>query len=181
MKTFAVKHVNFEEYADALAGPVAKAYGACGKKPRLFIEPGTAIVADTLHFFARVVDVKQVAGTRFATVNGSIFNISASARKTNLPVEVVSASVASRHSSSGPCTIVGYTCIEGDCLTVQFDGAADVGDFVHYSNVGSYSVVMKPPFILPNVAMVRFDRDSWEPKLVKAPESFEDVFSTFVF
>jgi diaminopimelate decarboxylase len=180
-QSFGVKHVDFDEYADVLAGSVAKAYGGRSDQPKLFIEPGTALVADALHFFARVVDIKQVGGKRFATVDGSIFNISAAARKTNLPVEVIRAENACGDSAGPVSDIVGYTCIEADCMTRDFLGPIDVDDFVHYSNVGSYSIVMKPPFILPNVAIIRLDRDTGEPILVKSRETIDDIFSEFVF
>jgi diaminopimelate decarboxylase len=180
-ETFGAEHVSFEEYADALARPVAEAFGAGAGAPKLFLEPGTALVADALHFFARVADIKHIGNSRFATVDGSIFNISASARKTNLPIEVIQQHEASQQDAPQPTDIVGYTCIEGDCLTRAFAGSINVDDFVHYSNIGSYSVVMKPPFILPNVAIIRFDDKSGEPRLVKAAENFDNVFSTFVF
>ncbi|MHA6643017.1 type III PLP-dependent enzyme domain-containing protein [Mesorhizobium sp. A623] len=180
-QSFGVEHVSFEEYSEALALPIAQAYGDRADRPKLFIEPGTALVADTLHFFARVVDVKQIGATRFATVEGSIFNISASAKKTNLPLEVVRPDSACRDRPACGTDIVGYTCIEGDCLTRAYPGPVDVGDFVHYSNVGSYSVVMKPPFILPNVAIIKLDPASTATRLIKARENFDNIFSSFVF
>lgn len=180
-KTFTAEHVSFEEYAEALARPVAEFFGRGADAPKLFLEPGTALVADALHFFARVVDTRHIGNNRFATVQGSIFNISASARKTNLPVRVVRQNGALEHHALQPTNIVGYTCIEDDYLTRAFSGAIDVGDFVHYSNIGSYSIVMKPPFILPNVAIIRFDSNSGEPALVKVAEGFDNVFSTFAF
>lgn len=179
-ETFGVEHVSFAEYAEALAAPIAKAYGNGPDCPKLFIEPGTALVADVLHFYARVVDIKTVGTTRFATVEGSIFNISASARKTNLPVDVARQHGTGQLTQAGPTDIVGYTCIEGDCMTRAYPGPIDVGDFVHYSNIGSYSVVMKPPFILPNVPIIRLDPASGT-KLIKSRELFENVFSTFAF
>jgi len=180
-KTFGIEHVAFEEYAEALAAPVARVYGNADVAPKLFLEPGTALVADTLHFFARVMDVKQIRDVRFATVDGSIFNISAYAKKSNLPVQVIGAHEASDLTPDVRTDIVGYTCIEGDCLTRGYPGPVRTNDFVHYSNIGSYSIVMKPPFILPNVAIVRFDRNIRDYSVVKSRESFGDIFSTFVY
>lgn len=180
-KTFSIQHVAFGEYAEVLAAPMARAYGNADTAPKLFLEPGTALVADTFHFFARVMDVKQIGDVRFATVDGSIFNISASARKSNLPVRVINADDTAESLSSAGTDIVGYTCIEGDCLTRGYRGAVRTGDFVHYSNVGSYSVVMKPPFILPNVAILRFDHNVKDYSVIKSRENFDNIFSTFVY
>ena len=47
------------------------------------------------------------------------------------------------------------------------------------SNCGSYSLVMKPPFILPNFPVL--DICSGEVEVVKRGESFDDLFQTFNF
>ena len=49
------------------------------------------------------------------------------------------------------CDIGGYTCIESDYILKDINSSLNVGDYVCIENVGSYSIVMKPPFILPNV------------------------------
>ena len=75
--------------------------------------------------------------------------------------------------------IVGYTCIEGDVLYKNYSGPLAVGDYLVLGNCGSYSLVMKPPFILPNFAVV--DISNGEAELIKATETFEDLFKTFTF
>ncbi len=76
---------------------------------------------------------------------------------------------------------VGYTCIESDYLYRGFSGKLAVGDYVVFSNVGSYSLVLKPPFILPNFAVVEYDTRYGSIELVRENETFEDVFRTFKF
>ena len=56
-----------------------------------------------------------------------------------------------------------------------------VGDFIAFDDVGSYSVVMKPPFILPNVAIVEPLADGLDYKLIKRRETFDDIFHTYTF
>ena len=73
----------------------------------------------------------------------------------------------------------GYTCIESDYLYRGFNGALAIDDYVVFDNVGSYSVVLKPPFILPNFAMLDYDDEAGTLELVKARESFDDIFKTF--
>ncbi len=48
----------------------------------------------------------------------------------------------------------GYTCIESDYIYKNYNGDLAEGDYVIFGNAGSYSVVLKPPFILPNFAIV---------------------------
>jgi diaminopimelate decarboxylase len=75
----------------------------------------------------------------------------------------------------------GYTCIEGDYLYKGFSGYLGVGDLVIFDDVGSYSIVMKPPFILPNVAILEPDESSNSCKLIKRKEVFADIFHTYIF
>ena len=44
-------------------------------------------------------------------------------------------------------------------------------------NCGSYSLVMKPPFILPNFPVL--DISEGEVELIKRAETFEDIFHTY--
>ena len=52
-------------------------------------------------------------------------------------------------------------------------------DLVVFDNVGSYSVVLKPPFILPNFPILELNKD--EVKVVKRGETFDDLFHTYEF
>ena len=78
-------------------------------------------------------------------------------------------------------SITGYTCIEKDILYRDFSGNASIEDFIIFHEAGSYSVVMKPPFILPNVPIIKFDNTKMKFSIVKRQESFDDVFRTFEF
>jgi len=77
-------------------------------------------------------------------------------------------------------TFVGYTCLEHDHMYEGFTGELAVGDVVQFRNVGSYSNVFKPPFILPNCAMIRLDKEG-KTECIKRRESFEDIFQTYIF
>jgi diaminopimelate decarboxylase len=172
---------SFEDYGKAVGQLFASCYGKSEGTPTLFIEPGTAIVADTFHFVARVVDLKQIRSRRLACVAGSMFNISPYSRSQSLPVSVLHQSEAEAViSADDVCDLVGYTCIEGDVLSRGVKGPLSVGDYVVFSNVGSYSVVMKPPFILPSVPIVMCLANGAN-HLVKLAETNEYLFENFVF
>ena len=180
-RTYAKPVPGFQDYARALAAPFAARYRAGTRRPTLFIEPGTALVANTLAFFTRVVDVKQVRERRFATVAGSIFNISPSARSLRLPVTVISARADAGDAEARPHDVVGYTCVEGDVLTRDLSAALAPGDFLMYENVGSYSIVMKPPFILPNVPILRRSAETGAFDVIRRAEPMEYPFENFAF
>jgi len=50
---------------------------------------------------------------------------------------------------------------------------------MRYDNLGSYSVVMRPPFISPMPAILTPNGKGWS--VIKDPQSPEDVFQNFRF
>lgn len=176
--TFDTPPASFEDYGALVGGILSNAFRGARKMPALFLEPGTALVADTQVFYTRVISIKTVRGHRFATVAGSSFDISPTARSRNLPVTPVLRQ--HRSNSAVPHHVVGYTCIENDILTEDLVAALEVGDFLCYENVGSYSVVMRPPFILP-ANPILFDDGDGILYLIKARQSNEDVFRNYIF
>ena len=170
---------DFNQYAETICTVLNEFFVGFNTRPTLYIEPGTALVADTMKFYVRVIDIKNIRGRVIATVAGSLFNISPHSRVRHLPVRVIRnqdngvAPVATKYD------IAGYTCIENDYLTVGLSEPLKVGDFLEYGNVGSYSIVLKPPFILPNVPILAISADSAEVSLVRHAESSTDLFASF--
>ena len=137
---------------------------------------------DAMKFASKVISIKSVRGKTFATLLGSAQNINPTLSRRNLPLSIYH-DTTSKHVQDiyQDVDFVGYTCIESDYLYRGFSGKLAVGDYVVFSNVGSYSLVLKPPFILPNFAVVEYDTRYGSIELVKENETFEDVFHTFKF
>jgi diaminopimelate decarboxylase len=181
-KQFKTSPPTYREYAEAVGTRFAKAFpGERQHRPKLILEPGTALVADTMRFVARVLDLKSVRGRRLATVAGSKFNLGFFSSPTTLPLTVYTSRADSRAVPAESVDIVGYTCIEGDYLYKGYSGPLTPGDFVVFDNVGSYSVVLKPPFIVPNVPIIEYDQTNNTATVLKRQESLDDVFRTFTF
>jgi diaminopimelate decarboxylase len=77
--------------------------------------------------------------------------------------------------------LVGYTCMEGDCLYHGYAGYLAPGDFVVFDNVGAYTSVLRPPFINPAPPMIACQHDSGGFELVRRRETAKDLFSTYEF
>lgn len=167
----------YEEYANEVAPLFAEHYKNCKNKPLLLIEPGSALVGDCMHFACKVVNVKEVRGKSIATLLGSIYNINPTLNKKNPPIKVYSMGGAQKEYSD--LDFGGFTCIESDYLYRHYNGKLAQGDMVVFGNVGSYSVVLKPPFILPNFPVI--DITGKEVELIKRGENFDDLFHTFAF
>ena len=97
-----------------------------------------------------------------------------------MPIKVIPQCGDRDVKSVSDARLVGFTCIETDCLYRGFSGQIAVGDLLWLEQVGAYSIVMKPPFILPNVAIIEFDRQTEKTRIIKRAETFDDVFSTYI-
>jgi len=169
----------YEEYAQAAATLFAAHYQDVPEeeKPLLLIEPGSALSGDVMRFCCKVKTIKQVRGHAIATVLGSVYNINPTLNGKNPPLEVYHCGAET--SPYIDLNVGGFTCIESDYLYKGYQGSLAQGDYLVFGNVGSYSVVLKPPFILPNFAVV--DKAGGITCQVKRPEDFDDLFTTYAF
>jgi diaminopimelate decarboxylase len=177
---FSTPTVEYDAYASLIATKFKTAYQdySDDEKPTLILEPGSAIVADTMYFVAKVIDVKKVRGRNIATSSGSKFNMGLLTSVINMPMDVYSSNKAQAQYEE--IDIVGFTCIENDCLYKGYSGWIGVGDYLVFSNVGSYSIVFKPQFIMPNVPVIEYSETIGDYEIIKRQETMEDVFSTFI-
>ena len=170
-----IDEIHFDDYAKRSAKVLSEHFKNNPNAPELLIEPGTAVSANCMRFVTRIKTIKNVRGKTIATAMGSQKNISMNG--INPPLEVIAG--GKDRFLVEDADIVGFTCIEGDILQSNYSGLIGVGDFIVISNCGSYSLVMKPPFILPNFPVIDISNDKVE--LIKRAETFEDLFSSFVF
>lgn len=171
-----IGNVTYDDYAKRAAKAFVDHFENVEDEPFLFIEPGSAVAGDCMRFVSRIETIKTVRGKVFATVIGSQKNISMNG--INPPMEIVAGGVENRITVEN-ADIVGFTCIEGDVLQKNYSGSLAVGDYIVIGNCGSYSLVMKPPFILPNFSVIDICGD--EVEVIKRGECFDDLFHTFNF
>ena len=175
---FSVIIPDFCDYAEVIAKPFAEYYKnySMDEKPILFLEPGSALVGDAMRFVTKVINIKNIRGKYIATLTGSVYNINPTLNGKNPPIQIVGADDSKEYHD---VDFAGYTCIESDYLYKGYSGKLNEGNYVVFGNVGSYSVVLKPPFILPNFPVIEFVNG--EIKEVKQAEQFEDIFATYYF
>lgn len=165
---------DYKAYAGAVATVFAEYFREKEIMPELLIEPGSAIVGDCMKFVGTVKTIKNVRGKNLASVLGSQKNINMSG--VNPPMEVLHMSKGENYKD---LDLVGFTCIEDDVLYKNYSGNIAEGDAIVISNCGSYSLVMKPPFILPNFPVLDILGEDVE--VIKRAETFDDIFHTFNF
>ena len=172
---FSCEIPDYEAYAKAAAQVFADYFKDKDVKPELLIEPGSAVVGDCMKFIGMVKTIKNVRGKWIATVLGSQKNISMTG--INPPMEVIA--MGGEQKEYKDLDFVGFTCIEGDVLYHNYTGKLAHEDVIVISNCGSYSLVMKPPFILPNFPVL--DISEGKTEVIKRAENVDDLFHTFNF
>ncbi|MCH4896293.1 pyridoxal-dependent decarboxylase [Marinilabiliaceae bacterium JC040] len=168
----------YSDYANEVANVFKERFSNYNIKPKLFIEPGSALVGDVMQFISKVVSIKNVRGKKIATLLGSIYNINPTLNKKNPPITVLN-NLESEQLYYEDLDFSGFTCIESDYLYKGYSGFLSSNDFVLFDNVGSYSVVLKPPFILPNFPIIEIVNDKIV--CIKEQETFDNIFSTYKF
>ena len=171
---------SFEEYAQIVAVAMKEKYGHLSyeKQPMLYTEPGTTVVSGNMSFLGTVKSIKHVKGKTYVTFDCSGGNLGDICHLKRLPISVFPQGGEAELCEDA--TFVGFTCLEHDHIYEGFDGALAVGDIVQFRNVGSYSNVFKPPFILPNCAMISLDENG-NSECIKRRETMEDIFQTYQF
>ncbi len=176
-----IGNITYDDYASRAARAFDEHFKSRNEAPYLIIEPGTAVAGDCLRFVSRIETIKTVRGKTIATVTGSQKNISM--QGINPPLEIIPGGGEKKEYSN--IDIAGFTCIESDFLYKGYSGPLAAGDYMVLGNCGSYSLVMKPPFILPNFAVLDINNcidDSIEQvEVIKRAECFDDLFHTFNF
>ena len=178
---FGITGYSYEDYANLIAGEFSNFFRNFPdeEKPILIVEPGTALVADTMKFVTKTIEIKKIKNKLIVITSGSKFNLGSFCSKINLPLAVYTQFPTSELQKN-IYEISGYTCMENDYLYTDYYGIINQGDFLVFSNVVSYSVVIKPPFILPNFAIIELDTQN-KVSLIKRKETIDDVFITYNF
>jgi diaminopimelate decarboxylase len=145
--------------------------------PRLLLEPGMAVVADCMKFVVEVMELKTVDDKDFVVANGSTYNIRPTFSHVNLPIEIFTPTPSQSPSSAAPADVVGYTCMEVDVLHRDLNLAVKPGDFIVFSNVGAYTVVLLPPFIRAAPAIVAFHNGST--RTSRRAQQLDDILATY--
>ncbi len=175
---------SFNDYAESSIKPISK-YLNDHKyyksiKPEILIEPGTALASKSLDFVAQVVSIKKIKNITYINTTGSKYNMNPSPNRINSPIKILNLNPKNSVKVKN-AKLCGYTCIESDLIHNDFNGKISVGDLIVFKEVGSYSVVMKPPFILPDVPIIQFKDKRKKFHIVRNKQTFNEIFSNFKF
>ncbi len=175
---FSIAVPTYDEYASVVAGTMARHYADNTEKPILFTEPGTTVVARYLSLVTTVIGVKSIRDYRVAMVDSDYHQLGETGQMMKCPYTVSKSDVPGE-AINPPLNVVGFTCLEQDILFKDFPETLHIGDKIEFRNIGGYSIVYKPPFIQPNCPV--YAETDGGLKLIKREETFNDIFTTFIF
>lgn len=167
---------DFDAYANEVTDPLNKQYQN-EDQVILFLEPGTALVANTMVFVCKVYDLKIVGGKTTALVNGSNHNINHKWQGEALPLKVVKRDIDAGCKDNERFDIAGNTCIEKDILRTDIPGNVEIGDYIIFQYMGGYTNVLKQPFINPCQPVYAWDKE--ELIIVKRQETVSDILASY--
>lgn len=167
----------YDEYAQEVAGRILLHYEKLseGERPYLYTEPGATAVSRYMWLVGTVISHKKVQNIDVTGLDCSYFNASETSRYKRLPIRII----GHKGDFKGG-KLVGYTCLEDDVIYPDYEGNISVGDTVVLGNTGGYSLVFKPPFILPDIPVVAMKQNE-ETELIKRRQSFDDMLMNYVF
>ena len=170
---------NYQEYAQAIASQFSQRFGQ-HSGPELILEPGVALVCDVMQFVAKVHSIKTVRSRQIALLVGSVHNVKPTLTDKKLSLKIYkNPDNINRKNLKKQVDLVGYTCMENDCLYKDYPGEIGIGDYAVFDNIGAYTIVFKPPFIRPNSPIISYDSSLNNYVLNKRRETSQDIFSTY--
>ena len=168
----------YNDYCKAAILPFAEHYMNVDKKPILFTEPGTTLVARYMSFVSKVLSVKQIRGRWIANMDGDYHNLGEICTMKKLPTHIIAGGKVQKFFDK--IDIMGFTCLEQDVMIPEWKGNLAEGDVMVFDNCGGYSIVLKPQFIKPQSAIYA-KRKNGDVQMIMRAETFDDVFSKFSF
>lgn len=165
----------YDEYAEVICPLFKEAFP--DESVKLIVEPGTALVGNTIDLVCHITNIKKVNGKQFVTVDTCSNHLGMICECRVIPVAVY------HDAKNGECVelhdadICGCTCLEFDYIRKNFDGAAAVGDIIVFPNIGAYSISATRQFIVGRPAVV----DSSAHKVFRRGDTMIDMFGKYLF
>ena len=142
-----------QQLAETIGKHAFEKWGSQG--PRIVLEPGIAILAESMNYLTRIVSVKARGTGQIAVCDGSLFDVNPLRSSIHPPCHLLTDAY---HASSEPVRLFGGTCMEIDQIgTLPLGAIPRSGDLVNVTNVGAYAACLAPQFIIPPAPVYAVD------------------------
>ncbi len=145
-------------------------------EPTIVIEPGVSVVANVFSYVSKIFQVKDIAGQKFLTTDGTVFDVKPTLHKNNLPHQFY---VRKNETGSFLANLVGSTCMEKDVIlnNVEVPSSIGYGDYVKIEGVGAYTIALSPTFI--NYLSPIFSIKDNNVSIIRRRQNIDDVISLY--
>lgn len=166
---------NFDEYAKVIGPRMREAFP--NNEVALFLEPGTAMVGNTMKVAAKVTNIKKVQDQIYITVGCCGNHIGMLCECRDIPAEVYQDENKIVYRMRVKNAIIcGNTCLEFDYIKKGFNALVGVGDVIVFDNCGAYSISASRQFIVPRLPV--YEAESGK-RLVNCETAF-DMFGKYL-
>lgn len=169
---------DFKDYARILKKHISLLSNKFDDDFTLFFEPGTPLVVDAMDLIGKIYNIKNISGKYIATSDLSIFDFNPrSFPKSN---EIVTFNYSGNPLNYKDLMIAGNTCVEKDILMESYSGYMEEDCLMLVKNVGSYSNVMKPPFIFESLPIIVVDDYYKKIKISKKLKRTSEIINEYL-
>ncbi|HEY7535901.1 MAG TPA: alanine racemase [Thermodesulfobacteriota bacterium] len=159
-----------DAYVESIAQPLIKGFGS--ELPILILEPGRAIVRDTIQLITTIVGVKEFPrGERGIIVDAGINLLPTSLWRWQ-EIEPLTKSECDLRQT----TVYGPLCLQTDILAeTKLPQELKTGDKLIIKNVGAYNISQSSSFIFPRPPVLLVEDGLV--KVIRRAERVEDIFN----
>lgn len=155
-------------YVDAIVDPILSGFEE-KDLPTLILEPGRAIVSDTVHLITTVVASKILSNGQRAVVVDAGINILPTSFWKFQDIECLNKSDANLEET----IIYGPLCLQTDIISKIELPELKAGDKLLVKNIGAYNLPQSSTFIYAQPTVVLIDNDI---RIIRKKQEIDDIF-----
>lgn len=162
-----------KEYAQCICDELRQAVSP--QETRLILEPGASVLATSVLYLSRVINVREIRGTEVATLDGTLLHINPFFNDRVPPYRLYRNEETAVRARRKKQIVCGSTCMENDRFLERAEAEALCeGDLFGFHAAGAYTMAFNSQFILraPEV-YVRNEEGKGRPRYIVEAETGE--------
>lgn len=162
-----------KEYAQCICDELRQAVSP--QETRLILEPGASVLATSVLYLSRVINVREIRGTEVATLDGTLLHINPFFNDRVPPYRLYRNEETAVRARRKKQIVCGSTCMENDRFLERAEAEALCeGDLFEFHAAGAYTMAFNSQFILrtPEV-YVRNEEGKGRPRYIVEAETGE--------
>ena len=136
-----------KEYAQCICDELRQAVSP--QETRLILEPGASVLATSVLYLSRVINVREIRGTEVVTLDGTLLHINPFFNDRVPPYRLYRNEETAVRARRKKQIVCGSTCMENDRFLERAEAEALCeGDLFEFHAAGAYTMALNSQFIL---------------------------------